>query len=469
MQSITPTFKLSTYKNNVLPYTLLVKKSAILMLFFIASISPLFASNPQALNHPNIKYDGVFYPIITENKVVFNRHLLSMKSDWESGIAGEWINQWVVCATGIKIRFKTSSPSIQLTFTKREGGGTIGNSPTNGFSVFLKGKEIQKSSSLNFSIQHPQPGTSEVFEVSLPNLWAVDFTGLVLEDGYELDNPGDLNLPVYVSIGNSITHGTGQYVSSAKTYPFILAQKMNWNLHNIAVAGATLGWAISKNLKNQKVDVITVLLGFNDWKYTTAPLQNKKSEYEKLLDSLRHYQPNAKIYCITPLFSSDKNGSAPYTLQEFRDMVTEVVSAKQQNDKNICLINGPSISDASMLASGDPVHLSESGANTLAQNLFTDIENCNLTSIFPVKPALQNCIEIEKINSTQIHFITTCAGNHTLTLASLEGKIIQEELLDVTSNNTQVITWNNNNLKPGVYIIKIANPNAQLCTKFFVN
>ena len=148
-----------------------------------------------------------------------------------------------------------------------------------------------------------------------------------------------------------------------------------------------MGWAISKNLKNQKVDVITVLLGFNDWKYTTATLQNKKSEYEKLLDSLRHYQPNAKIYCITPLFSSDKNGSAPYTLQEFRDMVTELVNAKQQNDKNICLINGPSISDASMLASGDPVHLSESGANTLAQNLFIEIENCNLTSIFPVKPA----------------------------------------------------------------------------------
>ena len=55
MQSITPTFKLSTYKNNVLQYILLVKKSAILMLFFIASISPLFASNPQALNHPNIR------------------------------------------------------------------------------------------------------------------------------------------------------------------------------------------------------------------------------------------------------------------------------------------------------------------------------------------------------------------------------------------------------------------------------
>ena len=301
-------------------------------------------------------------------------------------------------------------------------------------------------------------------QVSLPNLWAVNFTRLELEDGYELENLSDLNLPIYVSIGNSITHGTGQYVSSAKTYPFILAQKSNWNLHNLAVAGATLGWAIAKNIKNQKVDVITILLGFNDWKYTTSPLQNKKLEYEKLLDSLRHYQPNAKIYCITPLFSSDKNGSAPYTLQEFRDMVTELVSAKQQNDKNICLINGPSISDASMLASGDPVHLSESGANTLAQNLFIEIENCNLTSIFPVKPAWQNCIEIEKINPTQIHFKTTCAGNHTLTLASLEGKIIYQESIDVSSINLKL-----DNIENNLFLTRTYNQGLKVPIDIYVN
>lgn len=460
MQSLTYRLNLNKIQKNNLKLFVLI---AILFLNFY-----VFASNPQALNHPSIRYDGVFYPIITENKVVFNRHLQSMKSDWESGIAGEWINQWVISQTGIKIRFKTSSPTIQLTFEKREGGGAIGNSPTNGFSVFVKGNEIQKFSSLNFTIQHPQPGNPEIFEVSLPNLWAVNFTRLELEDGYELENLSDLNLPIYVSIGNSITHGTGQYVSSAKTYPFILAQKSNWNLHNLAVAGATLGWAIAKNIKNQKVDVITILLGFNDWKYTTSPLQNKKLEYEKLLDSLRHYQPNAKIYCITPLFSTDKNGSAPYSLQEFRDMVTELVNAKQQNDKNLCLINGPSISDASMLASGDPVHLSESGANKLAQNLFTEIENCNLTSIFPVKPALQNCIEIEKLNSTEIHFKSTCTGNHTITLVSLEGKIIYQESIDVSSSNLKVFNMDKNLLKSGFYILIISNNISQKTVKIIV-
>jgi len=460
MQSLTYRLILNTIQTNNQKLLILI-----LILFFNFSF---FASNPQALNHPSIQYEGVFYPIITENKVVFNRHLQNMKSDWESGIAGEWINQWVICQTGIKIRFKTASPTIQLSFEKREGGGAIGNSPTNGFSVFVKGNEIQKFSSLNFTIQHPNPGNPETFEVSLPNLWAVNFTGLELEDGYELYNQIDLNLPVYVSIGNSITHGTGQYVSSAKTYPFILAQKSNWNLHNLAVAGATLGRAIAKNIKNQKVDIITILIGFNDWKYTTASFQTKKNEYEKLLDSLRHYQPNAKIYCITPLFSSDKNGSAPYTLQEFRDMVTEVISTKQQNDKNICLINGPSISDASMLASGDPVHLSESGANKLAQNLFTEIGNCNLTFINPLKPSKQNCIEIEKNYSKAIHFNSACLGNHTLTLVSLDGKIIYQETLDVNSYDLQVFNLDNILINSGVYVVKISNQSFQKTAKIMV-
>lgn len=93
MQSLTYRLNLNKIQKNNLKLFVLI---AILFLNFY-----VFASNPQALNHPSIRYDGVFYPIITENKVVFNRHLQSMKSDWESGIAGEWINQWVISQTGI--------------------------------------------------------------------------------------------------------------------------------------------------------------------------------------------------------------------------------------------------------------------------------------------------------------------------------------------------------------------------------
>ena len=254
------------------------------------------------LNDANISYDGVFYPEISASKVVLNRHLPEMINNWESGIGGSWINQWVITQSGVRIRFKTSSPSIDMEFIKREGGGAVIASPTSGFSVFVNGVSIKSFSSLSFSITNPNPGTATIFEVSLPNLFAVDFTGLKLNNGYSLENPGTLNKPVYVSIGNSITHGTGQYVSSAKTYPFILANKMGWDLHNLAVAGSTLGWAIALNTKGKKVDYITIKIGFNDWKYMSDPLSDKKAEYAKLLDTLRAYHPSAKIFCISPIF-----------------------------------------------------------------------------------------------------------------------------------------------------------------------
>ena len=99
-------------------------KLFILLIFFIHTA---FAKVTISLDNPNISYDGVFYPVITASKVEFNRHLTSMVNNWESGIAGTWINQWVITQTGVRVRFKTASPTIDMAFTQRTTGGTIGD------------------------------------------------------------------------------------------------------------------------------------------------------------------------------------------------------------------------------------------------------------------------------------------------------------------------------------------------------
>ena len=424
-----------------------------------------FGSVNIPLSNSNISYDGVFYTNVSDTLVTFNRHLPSMISDWESGIGGQWINQWVICQTGVRIRFKTASPTIQLSFKKRTGGGTIGGSPTNGFTIFVDGAEIQSFSTLSFTIQNPQPGTAKTFEVSLPNLWAVDFAGMQIDDNYSLENPGALNKPVYVAIGNSITHGTGQYVSSAKGYPFILARKMNWDLHNIAVAGATLGWAIAKNIKGKKVDVITIKIGFNDWKYSGASLATKKLEYAKLLDTLRAYQPSAMIYCITPLFTSDNSGAAPYTIQDFRDMVEEVVQDKQKNDDKLCLIYGPQISDASMLASGDPVHLSEYGANLLANSLYTKINDCGKTSAIELFNSQQKNIQITSLSREEIIFNCSESGQYIFSVYSMDGvKLLSREISADTSGMVNQ-KWETEQWPSGMYIVRLSNAKDSCSSK----
>ena len=420
------------------------------------------------LNDANISYDGVFYPEISASKVVLNRHLPEMINNWESGIGGSWINQWVITQSGVRIRFKTSSPSIDMEFIKREGGGAVIASPTSGFSVFVNGVSIKSFSSLSFSITNPNPGTATIFEVSLPNLFAVDFTGLKLNNGYSLENPGTLNKPVYVSIGNSITHGTGQYVSSAKTYPFILANKMGWDLHNLAVAGSTLGWAIALNTKGKKVDYITIKIGFNDWKYMSDPLSDKKAEYAKLLDTLRAYHPSAKIFCISPIFSSDPSGKAPYSLADFRTMVNELVTERMATDNLLCLIKGIEITNASMLAPGDPTHLSESGAAKLADSLFVKIKNsdCITTGISEIKSS-KSSIKVNAVNQSFISFSTSKLGNYSLAFIDLSGKEVYKSQIDVEMSPT-TINWEGYKLSKGIYILKIYNESLDSYSHKFI-
>ena len=63
-----------------------------------------------------------------------------------------------------------------------------------------------------------------IVEVVLPSWHGIDFLGLELADGYTLEINENLNRPVYVAIGDSISHGTGQGSVSYKTWPFLLAR-----------------------------------------------------------------------------------------------------------------------------------------------------------------------------------------------------------------------------------------------------
>ncbi|MFZ9846681.1 MAG: GDSL-type esterase/lipase family protein [Flavobacteriales bacterium] len=440
----------------------------LILLFLLLSATTVAAKVHISLDDPNISYDGVFYTVITPNKVEFNRHLSSMLNDWSSGIAGQWMNQWVITQTGVRIRFKTASVTIDLKFSKRAGGGTIGTLPTTGFTVFVNGVESATFSDTTFTIVNPNAGTSNTFEVTLPNLWAVDFVGMEIDDTYSLDAISPLNKPVYVAIGNSITHGTGQYVSAAKGYPFLLAKKMDWDLHNIAVAGATLGWSIAKNIKGKQVDYITIKIGFNDWKYSTASLASKRTEYTKLLDSLRAYQPNAKIICISPLYSSDNSGAAPYSLQDFRDMVIDLVSKRMQTEDNLCLLIGTEFSDASMLAPGDPTHLSEYGASKIADALFTRINDCSYSASTKTMDNKNEKLYVIGVNASRVQLHCENQGSYNLTIFSAEGKLILSKSVNLTKGEN-ILSLQENKLSSGLYLIKLQNQSDSCFVKLGVN
>jgi lysophospholipase L1-like esterase len=408
----------------------------------LTSFAKVNAATNVPLNDPNIRYDGAFYSTVTETLVVFNRHKAEVVNHVESGIYGSWINQWVTTQTGVRVRFKTTSPTITMTFQKRAGSGSIGASPSNGFTVSANGTLIHTFSSLSFTINNPNTNDPTLFEVTLPNLWGVDLIGFSIDDTYTLEDPGTLDKPVYVAIGDSKTHGTGQYVSTAKTYPYQLAKLMDWDLYNMAVAGSTLGWAMALNVKGVEVDVITIELGYNDWEYATTSLSAMQTQYERLIDSVRLYQPNAKIFCITPIANSDLTGAAPYSQDSYRNMIQNIVTLRMQTDENLFAISGPSISNTSMLASGDVVHLSESGALTLAQNLVEPLTNPSSIVLTPLainesSLAVKKKLDIGFVSREEILLISEEAGLSNVKIISIQGEVLEEykEVLLISGMN----------------------------------
>lgn len=434
-------------------------KSLLLFFLSVLILQHLNGQNILALDNPFIKYDGAFYIQASPTLVSFDRHKPEVYNHLESGIYGTWIRQWVITQTGIRIRFKTASPTIKFTFQQRSGGGTIGGTPTNGFAVFADSIYQTSFSSLSFTITNPNSSAATFYEVSLPNLWAVDLIGMELENSFNLVDPGVLLKPVYVALGDSKTHGTGQYVSSAKTYPFQLASMMKWNLNNMAVAGGGIGWAMALNLKGKNVDVVTMELGYNDWEYSAESLSSRQLQYEKLVDSIRLYQPNAKIYCISPITTSDLSGAAPYTLEEYRNMVGDIVNARKQLDSKIFFIPGTSISNTGMLASGDVVHLSEAGALELATNLKGVIEDPSTIVLNNASmDTMTKSSTIISISNTQLDIIVNKAGQYSFSIFTTDGKPIYNLSDKQLKEGENTISWNATNLKANnAYVIQIKN------------
>ena len=349
--------------------------SILQMLIISISTMTAFAQVNIPLDNPNIYYDGILYPVISSNSVIFNRHTPEAYADPSSGIVYAPTTQTRATQSGVRVRFKTASPTIKLTFaaqTTPEGYfyNSSSTPPTDGFTVSINGSVTQTiTNTLSFTVNNPTPSAVTEFEINLPILWSVTFKKLELENGFSLVDAGINTKPKYAAFGTSISMGTGQN-NTTQTYAYQVAKAKNWNLHNFAVAGSSLGWQLAYDVKGTSFDVISIEQGFNNWasEYITATLAQELALYGKFIDSLRKFQPSAKIYCITPITTTYVNAKQRYNLDDFRSGVCDLVATrKTAGDNNIFCINGASISDGTMTVDG--IHLNIPGAAKLATSL----------------------------------------------------------------------------------------------------
>ncbi|WP_397385521.1 SGNH/GDSL hydrolase family protein [Prosthecobacter sp.] len=182
------------------------------------------------------------------------------------------------------------------------------------------------------------------YEIILPYGDSVDFQGIeVTPAPAQMEPPPAAPAVRYVAYGDSVTHG---FTASAidKTYPYLVAQKRGWQLINLGLGGRASNVVDAHVLKTLKADVITVLMGVNDWQ-GGGPVERYRKNMMGFFDALRAVQPTVPIYFITSLYVppawSPKTQIAD--LEAYRQVAREIVTARK--DPHMHLIEGLDLID----------------------------------------------------------------------------------------------------------------------------
>jgi len=181
--------------------------------------------------------------------------------------------------------------------------------------------------------------------------------------------------PVYVALGDSITHGSaGLGGVSELSYPFRLGKLLGFDTYNLGVGGSRVSPPIGAMLSDwERIDLITLLIGYNDFSWAGVPVEAYRASYIQLLKSVRKTHPSVPLYCITLTYTrtekSQKTGELPETYRQVvRD---EVKKFQDRGDDKIFLLEGTRLTDAEDLI--HTVHLTAEGNQRFAEKLYRAI------------------------------------------------------------------------------------------------
>ncbi|HBC89482.1 MAG TPA: hypothetical protein DCZ94_21300 [Lentisphaeria bacterium] len=272
------------------------------------------------------------------------------------------------------VKFTTKSPKVKVILVEKpetQRGIDIGVYQDGAYDTCFHFDKAPADFSITVSSKNP--GKAVTYEIVLPSWANSGFKGLELDDSATLEaNPKVENQITYASIGDSITHGTGQQSKSFLTYPWNLARANGWKLYNLGIGGSTTTPEMGNELNDINADVVTILWGYNDAGNKQFTLQDFKTRYDKLIDNIRKCRPEAKIFCITPIFTENiiREGKS---LLDYRKAVTDIVAAKAAaGDKAIYVIKGEEITAKEDLVDG--IHLNPDGAKRFAEKLNLQIK-----------------------------------------------------------------------------------------------
>lgn len=333
---------------------------------------------PVSLDQPEIHFRGVPRIIARPDAVEFHRfseELLS-RSKRELGFNPAKARN----VPGGLIEFRTASPRVRLAFAVAEGMNRGSE-----FGVFADGRASgshafpAKDTMLEFELANDHTGPV-TWAVSLPGFANVVLRSLEIVSGYELEQAAFPEKKIFVALGDSITHGTGQGRGSHLSWPFLLSRKLDYELFNLAVGGSGIAPGAARALAGLgDAQLVTILFGYNDWQGEGDSVDDFREQYRVLFSEVRAAQPGAVVVFISPLVTRrDVSKSTGMPIDGFRESVEELVREWRLADPKVHFIDGTKVSSYDNLqpaGSADVVHLTVEGAAMLSDALYPGISD----------------------------------------------------------------------------------------------
>lgn len=344
---------------------------------------------PIKPNDPQLRYTGVVYNNVTDESATFYRFPLDYATN-NQNLSNPFVQattaKRAAASSGISIEFKTNSKNIVARF--RENTTITGGIFTLDFAVYKNGELYNVFTDTDDNIElslQDNSGESNTWRITMPSFAQIEFLGLDIDETTSLEVLPPDNKPIYIAIGNSITHGMGQTnLSTHLTYPWLVADSLNYHLYNWGVGGSKVHESVFDNIAQTGFtpDVVSVLWGYNDFNCahvncnTDDYIINKTLVYYKnLMTNLASNYPNATIVGILPTYSNTAQKSSVRSLDYLRTEQATIVTTLQNTYDNITFFNGNDVTDANSLS--DDVHLNDLGAEQVAYRLIKTIKELN--------------------------------------------------------------------------------------------
>lgn len=276
---------------------------------------------------------------------------------------------------GARVRWRTDSPSVRvrLRYSARHTGTS-----RQSVGVF----RVDGRSDPAWTFTRPAPGNAGLwvtlpagpgrswhdYELILPYGDALDVLGVEVAAEAAWAPAPPRPATRYVAFGDSVTHGfTATDVT--KTYAFQVAERNGWQLINLGIGGRGTSGADGAFLAGVNADVISVLIGVNDWQGGAA-LGTFRTHYARLVADLRRGHPAVPVFLITPLWVPPtwSPAAARYPLEQYRSVIREVAAAAA--DPLLTVIEGPAlITHDAACFDAIAVHPNDAGFALMAERL----------------------------------------------------------------------------------------------------